>query len=302
MKAKAPVTTFRTIWLSDIHLGTRGCKAHALLDFLRHHDAEYIYLVGDIFDGWALRKSWYWSQEFNDVVQKLLRKARKGAKVVYLPGNHDEFMHHFVDLEFGHIAIKKEVIHTTADGRRLLVLHGDEFDGVVKYNKWLALLGSRAYDAALILNHWFNVIRRAMGLPYWSLAAFLKYKVKNACKFVSDFENALAEHARKQRCDGIVCGHIHRAEIRRIHEIEYCNDGDWVESCTSLVEHHDGRLELITWADVRGTANAEEAEATRESIPAPTPLPFSSTAIHALRLPVDSNAARAISPLLPHSM
>jgi UDP-2,3-diacylglucosamine pyrophosphatase LpxH len=249
------VNHFRTIWISDVHLGTRGCKALALLDFLRRHDAHYIYLVGDIFDGWALQKSWFWSQEFNDVVQKLLRKARKGAKVVYLPGNHDEFLHQFVDLEFGHISIKKDVIHTTADGRRLLVLHGDECDGIVKYNKWLALLGSKAYDAALIINHWFNVIRRALGMPYWSLSAYLKYKVKNACKFVSDYENALAELARKHRCDGVVCGHIHRAEIRTIQGVQYCNSGDWVESCTALVEHHDGRLALITWADILGAAN-----------------------------------------------
>ena len=259
------MNTYRTIWISDVHLGTRGCKAHALLDFLRCNEAQHIYLVGDIFDGWALRKSWFWSQDFNDVVQKLLRKARKGAKVVYLPGNHDEFLHQFVDLEFGHIAIKKEVVHTTADGRRLLVLHGDECDGVVKYNKWIALLGSRAYDAALVLNNWFNVARRAMGLPYWSLSAYLKYKVKNACKFVSDYEHALAELARKHQCDGVVCGHIHRAEIRNIQDIQYCNDGDWVESCTSLVEHHDGRLELITWADVQAPA----AEAGRQNAEAP---------------------------------
>lgn len=287
MSHPSTVRTYRTIWLSDVHLGTRGCKAQALLDFLRHHDAQFIYLVGDIFDGWALRKSWFWSQEFNDVVQKLLRKARKGAKVVYLPGNHDEFMHHFVDLEFGHISIKKEVIHTTADGRRLLVLHGDEFDGVVKYNKWIALLGSRAYDAALILNHWFNVIRRAMGLPYWSLSAYLKFKVKNACKFVSDFENALAEHARKQRCDGIVCGHIHRAEIRTIQGVQYCNDGDWVESCTSLVEHQDGRLELITWADVQSAKPVQDtAETATSSTPAGAvplePAAMQSLPIHAL--------------------
>ncbi len=256
---------YRTIWISDVHLGTRGCKAQALLDFLRYNEAQYIYLVGDIFDGWALRKTWYWSQDFNDVVQKLLRKARKGAKVVYLPGNHDEFLHQFVDLEFGHIAIKKELVHTTADGRRLLVLHGDECDGIVKYNKWLALLGSKAYDAALIINHWFNVARRAMGLPYWSLSAYLKYKVKNACKFVSDYENALAELARKNRCDGVVCGHIHRAEIRSIQDVQYCNDGDWVESCTSLVEHHDGRLELITWADVTTAAPAIERQSESDA-------------------------------------
>lgn len=282
--------TFRTIWISDVHLGTRGCKANALLDFLRNHEAEYVYLVGDIFDGWALRKSWFWSQEFNDVVQKLLRKARKGAKVVYLPGNHDEFLHQFVDLEFGHIAIKKEVVHTTADGRRLLVLHGDECDGIVKYNKWLALLGSRAYDAALILNHWFNVVRRAFGLPYWSLSAYLKYKVKNACKFVSDYENALAEQARKYRCEGVVCGHIHRAEMRSIQEILYCNDGDWVESCTSLVEHHDGRLELITWADVQTPAG----EATRvvASDPIEAPLRLEPAAMQAQENPLDLVLAR----------
>lgn len=271
--------SFRTIWISDVHLGTRGCRAGALLDFLREHEAQYIYLVGDIFDGWALRKSWFWSQEFNDVVQKLLRKARKGARVVYLPGNHDEFLHQFVDLEFGHIAIKKEVVHTTADGRRLLVLHGDEFDGVVKYNKWLALLGSHAYDAALALNHWLNLARRAMGLPYWSLSAYLKHKVKNACAFISNFEHALAEQARKRQCDGIVCGHIHRAEMRTMEGILYCNDGDWVESCTSLVEHHDGRLELLHWTHAAMASPAPAVNHTPAL--ALEPIPFEPAAMQA---------------------
>lgn len=245
------MNTYRTIWISDIHLGTRGCKAHALLDFLRAHEAEHIYLVGDVFDGWQLKRSWFWTQEHNDVIQKTLRKARKGARVVYLPGNHDEFLHQYVGLQFGGITVQREAVHRTRDGRRLLVVHGDEFDGVVKYKKWLAVLGSRAYDLAILFNHGFNVVRRRLGLPYWSISAYLKYKVKNACKFVSDFEQTLADVARKRHCDGVVCGHIHRAEIRMIQGILYCNTGDWVESCTALVEHLDGRLEILTWHDPR---------------------------------------------------
>ena len=248
---------YRTIWLSDVHLGTRGCKARPLLDFLRHNEASYYYLVGDMFDGWQLRKSWFWLQEHNDVIQKILRKVRKGANVTYLPGNHDEFLHHYVGLQFGGIHVAREAMHTTADGRRLLVLHGDEFDGVVQHSRWLANLGSSAYDLALALNQGLNVVRRRLGLPYWSLSAYLKHKVKNACTFISNFEHTLAAVARRRGAQGIVCGHIHRAEIRMIDGILYCNDGDWVESCTALVEHMDGRLEIVTWADVQPEAAGE---------------------------------------------
>ncbi len=242
---------FRTIWISDVHLGTRGCKAEFLLDFLRHTESEYLYLVGDIVDGWRLRRSWYWAQTHNDVIQKVLRKARKGTKVIYVPGNHDEWLRDYTELQLGGVWLRDEIVHETADGRRLLVLHGDAFDGVVRYAKWLALLGDWAYTAALQLNHYFNMLRRRLGYPYWSLSAYLKSRVKNAVEFASNFADAIATEARKRGVDGIVCGHIHQAEMRDIAGVLYCNDGDWVESCTALVEHFDGRLEIVKWAELR---------------------------------------------------
>jgi UDP-2,3-diacylglucosamine pyrophosphatase LpxH len=242
---------YRAIWLSDVHLGTRGCKAAFLLDFLRHTDSEFLYLVGDIVDGWRLRRSWFWNQLHNDVVQKLLRKARKGTQVVYVPGNHDEMLRDYLDLHFGGIFVTGETMHETADGRRLLILHGDAFDGVVRYARWLAFLGDRAYSVALFVNHWFNKARLALGYPYWSLSAFLKHKVKNAVNYIGDFEKAVAAEAKRRGAHGVVCGHIHKAEMREIDGILYCNDGDWVESCTALVEDHSGQLEIVHWAEIR---------------------------------------------------
>jgi UDP-2,3-diacylglucosamine pyrophosphatase LpxH len=239
------VPRFRTIWISDTHLGTRGCNAPALLGFLRNHEADTLYLVGDIVDGWQLKRSWYWPQSHNDIVQKLLRKARKGTRVIYIPGNHDEFFRAYADHSFGGITIRKDVIHVTADGRRLLVLHGDEFDGVVRYARWLALLGDYAYQAILKINQWLNRLRHRLGMPYWSVSAYLKLKVKNAVSFISDFELAIAREARMRGLDGAVCGHIHHATIRTIDGLTYYNDGDWVESCTALVEHHDGAMEIL---------------------------------------------------------
>lgn len=251
MTESTPTNRYRTIWISDVHLGTRGCKAEYLLDFLRHTESEFLYLVGDIIDCWRLRRSWFWLQSHNDVVQKILRKARKGTKVIYVPGNHDEPLRDYADMVFGGIQVSMEAIHVTAEGRRLLILHGDDFDGVVRYAKWLALLGDRAYELMIAVNHWFNLLRRRLGYPYWSLSAYLKHRVKNAVEFISDFETAVAEEAGRRQVDGVVCGHIHRAEIRQIGPVLYCNDGDWVESCTALVEHRDGRLEIIDWAAVR---------------------------------------------------
>lgn len=245
----APSARYRAIWISDVHLGTRGCKADFLLDFLKNTESDTLYLVGDIVDGWRLRRSWYWPQAHNDVVQKILRKARKGTRVVFVPGNHDEFARDYADHNFGDIEVMCEATHITQDGRRLLVLHGDAFDGVVKYAKWLAYLGDWAYTLALAVNHWFNLVRRRMGLPYWSLSAYLKHKVKNAVQFIDDFEQTVAEEARRQGADGVVCGHIHHAEIRDIGGILYANDGDWVESCTALVETQDGALEVLHWLD-----------------------------------------------------
>jgi UDP-2,3-diacylglucosamine pyrophosphatase LpxH len=238
---------YRTLWISDIHLGTRGCQAELLLDFLRRTESETLYLVGDIIDGWRLKRSWYWPQPHNDVVQKLLRKARKGTRVVFIPGNHDEAGRQFVGLHAGGIEIAREAVHEAADGKRFLVLHGDEFDGVVRYARWLAFLGDRAYNTALAINYWFNVARRAFGLPYWSLSAYLKAKVKNAVEYIGRYEKAVVAEARGRGVDGVICGHIHHAEIRDFGGITYCNDGDWVESCTALAEHPDGRLEILHW-------------------------------------------------------
>jgi UDP-2,3-diacylglucosamine pyrophosphatase LpxH len=241
---------FRTLFISDVHLGTKGCQAHKLLDFLRYNDADSIYLVGDIVDGWALKSSWYWPQSHNDLVQKLLRQARKGARLIYLPGNHDEFLRDYYGTHFGGIEIAESAVHTTADGKRYLVIHGDLFDVVMKHARWLALLGDQAYDAAIALNRVFNAVRRAFGLTYWSLSQWAKLKVKKAVNFIGDFEQTLANEARRHGTDGVICGHIHYAALRHEHGIHYVNCGDWVESCTAVAEHHDGRLEIITWTEV----------------------------------------------------
>ncbi len=243
---------FRTIWLSDLHLGTRGCQAEQVLDFLRHTESDHLYLVGDIVDGWALRRGWHWPQLHNDVVQKLLRKARKGTRVVYVPGNHDHFAREFTGLCFGEIEITREALHDTADGRILLVLHGDAFDGAVKFAPWLSKLGARAYEAALAMNTLLNGARRLLGLPYWSLAGHLKSRTKQAVQYVAGFEEAVVRRARERDVDGVVCGHIHKAEMRPIKGTLYANCGDWVESCTALVEHEDGRMEILRWPDLPG--------------------------------------------------
>lgn len=262
---RLPERRYRAIFLSDIHLGTRGCKAEFLLDFLRDTESDTLYLVGDIIDGWRLRRTWHWPQAHNDVVQKVLRKARKGTAVLFIPGNHDEFARGYVNHDFGEVKLVKEAVHVTADGKRLLVIHGDEFDGVVLYAKWVALLGDGAYTLALILNHWFNVVRRRLGLPYWSLSKYLKHKVKNAVSFIAKFETTMIEEARRRGFDGVVCGHIHHAEIRTIDGITYCNDGDWVESCTALVEHLDGRLEIINWTNERAFSALDAYEPAPEA-------------------------------------
>ncbi|OKH88908.1 UDP-2,3-diacylglucosamine diphosphatase [Thalassospira sp. TSL5-1] len=245
---------YRTVWISDVHLGTRGCQAELLVDFLNEVTADTYYLVGDIIDGWRLKKSWYWPESHHAVITNIMEKARNGAKVIFVPGNHDEFAREFVDMTFGHVDVRMNDIHTTADGKRLLVIHGDEFDGVVKYARWLAYLGDTAYNFAIMLNRYFNAARRKLGYGYWSLSAYLKNRVKNAVQFICDFENAVAHAATKRKVDGVVCGHIHHAEKRMIGNVLYCNDGDWVESCTALVEHKDGELELLHWADMRNMA------------------------------------------------
>jgi UDP-2,3-diacylglucosamine pyrophosphatase LpxH len=251
-EARTPDRThrYRAIFISDTHLGTRGCKAEHLLDFLRHHESDSLYLVGDVIDGWALRNGFYWPQSHNDVVQKVLRRARKGTKVVYVPGNHDEFARQFVGLDFGSIAIRAEAEHRLADGRLLWVVHGDFADGVIQHAKWLAYVGDALYDFALWLNRHVNAVRMRLGLSYWSLSQYLKHKVKNAVSFISSFEKVLAREAQRRGYDGVVCGHIHRAEIREFDGLLYCNDGDWVESLTALVESHDGELRIVHWPAV----------------------------------------------------
>ena len=258
---------YRTIWISDVHLGTSGCQARLLLDFLRHTESQYLYLVGDIIDGWQLRRRWYWPQAHNDVVQKVLRKARKGTRVVYVPGNHDAFARHYLALSFGGIDVHDEVVHETADGRRLLVLHGDLFDGIIQCAKWLALVGDRLHMLALHLNRWFNAAHARLGFPYWSLSQFLKHKVKNAVSYITDFEEALAQEALRRGLDGVVCGHIHKAEIRPVAGVLYCNDGDWVESLTALVESETGELSIVHWKDIADLATSmTHASTSREDL------------------------------------
>ncbi|RPH40766.1 MAG: UDP-2,3-diacylglucosamine diphosphatase [Burkholderiales bacterium] len=255
----------RTVWISDLHLGTPGCQAGALLEFLRRVDCDTLYLVGDIIDGWQLRRSWYWPQSHNDVVQKILRKARKGTRVVFVPGNHDEFARRYVGHSFGGVEVVEDCVHVTADGRRLWVTHGDLFDGVVQCARWLAHLGDAAYEFTLRANRWFNVARARMGLPYWSLSRYLKLKVKRAVSYVGDFEAAVAREARRRGAHGVVCGHIHHAEIRTIDGVLYCNDGDWVESLTALVELADGRLEILDFAEA-GSGRTAAADQSASSM------------------------------------
>ena len=241
---------YRSIFISDTHLGTRGCRGDFLADFLRRTTAQNLFLVGDIIDGWRLRKSWYWDEHHDDVLRQILCHARAGTKVTYIPGNHDEMFRSWLPagVDISGIRLCLEAEHITADGKRFLIIHGDEFDNVVRYAKFLALLGDWAYTTALVVNRWFNAVRRRLGMPYWSLSAWLKLQVKEAVKAIDRFESALAAEAHRRGFDGVVCGHIHHAEMREVDGIMYMNDGDWVESCPALVEHHDGRMELIDWA------------------------------------------------------
>jgi UDP-2,3-diacylglucosamine pyrophosphatase LpxH len=249
---QSPIPPVRAVFISDIHLGSRGCNAEALLSFLRSVQTESLYLVGDIVDLWSLRRGFFWPQAHNNVLRTLLGKAKHGTRVVYVPGNHDEDFREFVGMRFGNLEIVQDCIHVTAAGERLLVMHGDEFDSVVKCSPWLAAFGSRAYDFSIDMNRHFNRVRRAFGYDYWSLANYLKHKVKNAVNYISSFEQAVAAEARRRGADGVVCGHIHRAEITRLDGVLYCNDGDWVESCTALVEDRNGRLSIWDWSRMQG--------------------------------------------------
>jgi UDP-2,3-diacylglucosamine pyrophosphatase LpxH len=254
---------FRALFLSDIHLGTKGCQAERLLDFLRHHEAEILYLVGDIVDGWQLRTGWYWPQSHNDVVQKLLRQARKGVRIVYVPGNHDEFLRGYYGNHFGGVEVCETAIHEAGDGRRYLVIHGDHFDMVVKHARWLAYLGDHAYGNALRLNRVVNAFRHLLGLHYWSLSQWLKLKVKNAVNYIGEYERTLVSEAKRRAVDGVICGHIHHAAVRDDFGTCYINCGDWVESCTAVVEHFDGRFEIIPWTNIR----APDEDIRRDGLP-----------------------------------
>jgi UDP-2,3-diacylglucosamine pyrophosphatase LpxH len=248
-KKDRDVIGVRTLFLSDIHLGTRGCQATMLLDFLKFYEVETIYLVGDIIDGWRLKTSWYWPQAHNDVVQKLLKRVHKGSRIIYIPGNHDEFMREYVGNNFGGVDIMETAIHEGADGKRYLVIHGDHFDMVVRHAPWLAYVGDGAYTLALGINTYVNAIRRRLGLTYWSLSAWAKLKVKKAVNHIGRFEELLALEARRHEVQGVICGHIHHAEIHDEGGVRYMNTGDWVESCTAIVEHYDGRFEIVRWPD-----------------------------------------------------
>lgn len=250
---KSNILSYRTIWISDTHLGTQGSRAEELLHFLKNTRSETLYLVGDIVDGWQLKKRFFWPQEHNDVIQKLLRKARHGTRVIYIPGNHDEAARHYLGFNFGEIAIKEDVIHETANGKRLWVVHGDLFDGVIQHARWLAYVGDRAYTLLLKLNRVVNRIRILLNMPYWSLSQYLKHRVKSAVSFISAFEKAMLTETRRRGCDGVVCGHIHKPEMREVDGLIYANDGDWVESLSALVEHYDGTLELIDWQNTAQT-------------------------------------------------
>ncbi|MGD0059631.1 MAG: UDP-2,3-diacylglucosamine diphosphatase [Verrucomicrobiia bacterium] len=239
---------YRTVWMSDLHLGTRGSNAAGVLDFLKHNEFERLYLVGDVIDIWRLRKERYWPQSHNDAIQKILRKARKGAHIIVIPGNHDEFCLNFLGV-YGNIVVKERDVYTTLDGERLLVLHGHEFDSVTMHAKWLAHLGDVGYTLLLAVNRPLNLVRNLFGLGYWSLSAYVKQNVKKVVSSISRFEEAVAHYAELHHAGGIVCGHIHTPAIRQIRGVNYYNTGDWVESSTALVEHLDGRLELLYWRE-----------------------------------------------------
>lgn len=258
----------RSIFLSDIHLGTRACQAERLLDFLREYQSEYLFLVGDIIDFWAMSRSVQWSALQNTVVQKVLRRARHGDKVVFIPGNHDEALREYDGVYFGDIMVANEHVHETADGRRFLLIHGDEFDQVTRYHKWVAVLGDVAYNILVMINGWLSWFRRQLGQPgYWSLAGYAKRKVKSALEFIFDFEDSVIRNVRDRGLDGVICGHIHWAAIKEVDGLTYINCGDWVDSCTAIIEHQDGRLELVDWDDIaRQLAQQKEAQ---KSLPLP---------------------------------
>ncbi len=263
-----PKLHYRAVFVSDLHLGSNGCRAGELASFLKHIKCDSLYLVGDVIDMWRLRQRWYWPEKHNRVVQRILKMARKGTRVVLVPGNHDEHARPYAGLSFGGVDIKLETLHTTADGRRMLITHGDQFDLVVKHARLLSIIGSWAYDNLVRINHYYNLGRRAIGMPYWSLSQAVKDKVKSACSYVARFEEALLDEAARGGYDGVICGHIHKAQILRADDerpVDYYNCGDWIESCTALVEHDDGTIRLVD-----GAALVEQLKEQRRSLRAAT--------------------------------
>lgn len=255
-------TSYRTIWISDLHLGSTQCQADVLLDFLKYNDSEKLYLVGDIIDFWALSKKMYWPRDHNTIIQKVLRKARHGTQIIYIPGNHDENVREYDNHIFGDITVKKSDVHTTAAGKCFLVVHGDEYDTIARYHQWIAKLGSKSYDVLLEINRFLKLIRRLLGVQsQFSLAAFVKYKVKNIVQFISDYEENIVNTLRNEGLDGVICGHIHHAEIKDIGGFLYVNTGDFVESCTAIVEYNDGSLKLVKWLKVEPATSYEPLEA-----------------------------------------
>lgn len=255
------MTEVRSIFISDVHLGTRSCQAERLLDFLRSFQSEYLFLVGDIVDFWHMSRSIQWSAAQNTVVQKVLRRARHGERVIFIPGNHDEALRNYVGTSFGDIEVQEDYIHTTADGKKFLLVHGDAFDQVTRYHRWVAVLGDMGYNLLVRINLFLSWCRRLLRIPgYWSLAGYAKRKIKSALQFIYDFESSVVHAARELDLDGVICGHIHWAAIREVDGMMYVNCGDWVDSCTAIVEHLDGRLELIEWNQERPTDEVQEEE------------------------------------------
>jgi UDP-2,3-diacylglucosamine pyrophosphatase LpxH len=236
--------TYRSVFISDLHLGSSSARAADAAAFLKHIDCSTLYLVGDVIDMWRLRSRWHWPEEHNRVVHRILKMAKRGTRVVFIPGNHDEHARQFIGMNFGGVEVMRDAVHRTADGRTLLVTHGDEIDVVIRHARVLSVLGSVAYDRLVVISRWYNRIRKVLGQSDWSLSQYLKLRVKSACKHIARFEESLEGEARRRGYHGVVCGHIHKAEVRR-GEIDYFNCGDWVESCTALVEHDDGRLQVI---------------------------------------------------------
>ena len=262
--------TYRSIFISDVHLGTKDCKAEQLNNFLKHHTCETLYLVGDIIDGWKVAQNkWRWKQSHTNVIRRVLGHAKRGTRVIYVAGNHDEFLRPLIPygIGFGMVEVVNQTEHIGLDGRHYLVTHGDLFDGITRITPWLSFLGDRLYDFVLNLNSRFNWLRHRLGFGYWSLSRYLKYRVKKAVDFVFQFEVNLATYCRKKGYDGVICGHIHHAEIKEINGVTYMNDGDWVESMTALVEHHDGRWEIVTWTKETDDVVADVDSSSREQSP-----------------------------------